>query len=160
LQAVMKEAMKARMNNPAVILPDAMQALYALKTATEGKGVPSETIGLVELRASQINGCSACVDMHPRMLKKAGETDERLFAVATWRHAPYFTDAERAALALTEALTRLSDRANPVPDEIWDEAARHYDQKALAALILSIANINVWNCLNVAVAQVAGEWKG
>ena len=107
------------------------------------------------LRASQINGCSVCVDMHPRMLKKAGETDERLFAVAAWRDAPYFSDAERAALALTEAVTRLSDRADPVPDEIWDEAARHYDEKALAALVIEIALINVWNRFNVTTRQVA-----
>jgi alkylhydroperoxidase family enzyme len=98
--------------------------------------------------------------MHSRDLKKAGETDERLFAVAAWREAPYFTDAERAALALTEAATRLSDRADPVPDEIWDEAARHYDEPALAALIIAIANINVWNRLNVTTRQVAGEWTG
>jgi alkylhydroperoxidase family enzyme len=94
----------------------------------------------------------------PRELKKAGETDERLFAVAVWRDAPYFTDAERAALALTEAATRLSDRADPVPDEIWAEAARHYDEPALASLVLSIALINVWNRLNVTTRQVAGEW--
>jgi alkylhydroperoxidase family enzyme len=93
-------------------------------------------------------------------LKKAGETDERLFSVAAWREAPYFTDAERAALALTEAATRLSDRADPVPDEIWDEAARYYDESALAALIIAIANINVWNRLNVTTRQVAGEWTG
>ncbi len=96
--------------------------------------------------------------MHCCDLKKAGETDERLFALAAWRDAPYFTDAERAALALTEAVTRLSDRPDPVPDEIWDEAVRHYDEPALAALILSIALINVWNRLNVATRQVAGAW--
>src|SRR6059058_5200191 len=136
--------MQPRMNNPVMIVPQAMQALQALNTATEGS-VPRTTINLVQLRASQINGCSVCVDMHARDLKKAGETDERLFAVAAWRHAPYFSDAERAALALTEAVTRLSDREDPVPDAIWEEAARHYDEKALAALIISIANINVWN---------------
>ena len=97
--------------------------------------------------------------MHARDLKKAGETDQRLFAVAAWREAPYFTDAERAALALTEAVTRLSDRADPVPDDVWEEATRHYDEPALAALILGIANINVWNRLNVTTRQVAGEWK-
>ncbi|MGH3753582.1 MAG: carboxymuconolactone decarboxylase family protein [Pseudonocardiaceae bacterium] len=150
--------MQARMSNPAMIVPDAMQALQALGTATKQGGVPSRTLDLVHLRASQINGCSVCVDMHPRLAKKAGETDERLFAVAAWRDAPYFTDAERAALALTEAATRLSDRADPVPDEIWDEAARHYDEPALAALILSIALINVWNRLNVTTRQPAGEW--
>jgi AhpD family alkylhydroperoxidase len=152
--------MQARMKNPVMIVPDAMQALHALKTATEQGGVPSKTMGLVELRASQINGCSVCVDMHARDLRKAGETEERLSAVAAWRHAPYFTDAERAALALTQAVTRLSDQEDPVPDEISKEAARHYDEKALATLILAIANINLWNRLNVAVGQVAGEWKG
>jgi AhpD family alkylhydroperoxidase len=150
--------MQARMNNPVMIIPQAMQALHALATATEKRGVPPATVGLVQLRVSQINGCSVCVDMHARDLKKAGETDERLFAVGAWRDAPYFTDAERAALALGEALTRLSDRADAVPDEIWDEAARHYDQQALAALLLSIALINVWNRLNVATRQVAGDW--
>jgi len=150
--------MQARMNNPAMILPDAMKALHALGMSAEKSGVPARTIGLVQLRASQINGCSVCVDMHARDLKRAGETDERLFAVAAWRDAPYFTDAERAALALTEAVTRLSDRPDPVPDEIWDEAARHYDEPALAGLILSIALINVWNRLNVSTRQVAGEW--
>lgn len=141
-----------------MIVPDAMQALMALGASAEKGGVPSATLGLVHLRASQINGCSLCVDMHPRLLKKAGETDERLFAVAAWRDAPYFTDAERAALALTEAVTRLSDRPDPVPDEIWNEAAKHYDEPALAALIISIATINVWNRLNVSTRQVAGEW--
>ena len=98
--------------------------------------------------------------MHARDLRKAGEADERLFAVAAWREAPYFSDAERAALALTEAVTRLSDRADPVPDTIWDEAVRHYDEQALAALIISIASVNVWNRLNAATRQVAGEWAG
>jgi AhpD family alkylhydroperoxidase len=146
------------MRNPAMIVPDAMQALLALNASAEKGGVPSRTLGLLHLRASQINGCSVCVDMHPRLLKKAGETDERLFALAAWRDSPYFTDAERAALALTEAATRLSDRADPVPDEIWEEAARHYDERALAALIIAIATINVWNRLNVTTRQVAGEW--
>jgi AhpD family alkylhydroperoxidase len=150
--------MQARMSNPAMILPDVMQAIQALQSATEKGGVPSTTLGLVHLRASQINGCSSCVDSGSRYAKKAGETDERLFAVAAWRDAPYFTDAERAALALTEAVTRLSDRVDPVPDEIWDEAARHYDEPALAALILSIATTNVFNRLNVTTRQVAGAW--
>ncbi len=150
--------MQARMKNPAMILPDAMQALTALSKSVEHKGVPARTIGLVHLRASQINGCGVCVDMHPRMMRQAGETDERLFAVAAWREAPYFTEAERAALALTEAATRLSDREDPVPDAVWEEAARHYDERALAALVVAIATINVWNRLNVATRQIAGEW--
>jgi AhpD family alkylhydroperoxidase len=151
--------MQARMKNPAQILPEAMQALWALKGATEKAGVPETTLMLVELRASQINGCAMCVDMHSRMAKKAGETDERLFTIAAWREAPFFTDAERAALTLTEALTRISDRPDPVSDDIWNEASKHYDERALAALTLAIANINVWNRLNVATRQVAGSWK-
>jgi AhpD family alkylhydroperoxidase len=141
-----------------MIIPEAMKALLALNTATEKVGLPSTIIGLAQLRASQINGCSVCVDMHCRFLKNAGETDERLFAVAAWRDAPYFTDAERAALALSEAVTRINDRPDPVSDDVWEEAARHYDERALAALLLAIALINVWNRLNVSTRQVAGEW--
>src|SRR5437588_13129794 len=131
--------MQARMKNPAMILPEAMQALQGLTAALDNSGVPAKTMGLVQLRASQINGCSVCLDGHSRMLKKAGETDERLFAVAAWRDTPYFSDAERAALALAEALTRISDREDPVPDPIWKEAARHYDERSLAGLVLSSA---------------------
>jgi len=151
--------MESRMKNIAMIVPDALQALQALKTSAEKVGVPSRTLDLIELRASQINGCSVCVDMHARHLKKEGETDERLFAVSAWRDAPYFTDAERAALALTEAVTRLSDRADPVPDEVWEQAALHYDESELAGLVIAIGNINVWNRLNVATRQVAGNWR-
>jgi len=146
------------MKNPATIIPDAMTAIQALNAATGQGGVPSATLGLVHLRASQINGCSFCCDTGSRHAKASGETDERLFSVAAWREAPYFTDAERAALALTEAATRLSDRADPVPDETWDEAARHYDERGLAALILMIATTNVFNRLNVTTRQVAGTW--
>ncbi|MGI0090573.1 MAG: carboxymuconolactone decarboxylase family protein [Nitrososphaerales archaeon] len=134
-----------------------MQALQALSSGE--KGVPSRTIALAQFRASQINGCSVCVDMHSRLMKKTGESDERLFTVAAWRDAPYFTDAERAALALAESVTRLSDRPDPVSDEIWEEAAWHYDERAPASLIIAIAAINVWNRFNVATNQVAGEWK-
>lgn len=150
--------MQPRMNHPVMILPQAMQALHALNKATEGTGLPDSTIKLVQLRASQINGCSVCVDMHAREMKHAGESDERLFAVAAWRDAPYFTDAERVALELTEALTRLSDRGDAVPDAIWNDAAQHYDERALAALLIAIASINVWNRLNAATRQVAGAW--
>jgi AhpD family alkylhydroperoxidase len=149
--------MQARMSNPAMIIPGAMQALQALAKSAEQGGVPARILGLVHLRASQINGCSVCVDMAFRY-KKAEETNERLFAVAAWREAPYFSDAERAALALTEAVTRLSDRSDPVPDEIWHEAVRHYSEPELAALTLWIAMTNVWNRLNVTTRQVAGDW--
>ena len=151
--------MHARMNHPVMVVPDAMKALQALGELTKNT-LPEKLLELVHLRASQINGCSACVDMHPKIAKRAGETDERLFSVAAWRDTPYFTEGERAALALTEALTRLSDRPDPVPDEVWSEADKHFDEAELAALILAIANINVWNRLNIAVRQPAGVWKG
>ena len=137
--------------------PDTMNAIGTLIKATRKGGVPSATLELVHLRASQINGCSFCVDSGARSARKAGETEERLFAVAAWREAPYFTDAERAALALTEAVTRLADRTDPVPDSIWDEAARHYDEQGLAALILMIATTNLFNRLNATTRQMAGS---
>ena len=150
--------MKARLTNPAMINPEAIQALYALGGAIEKSDLSRKLIGLVEMRASQINGCSVCLDMHAREMKLAGETDERLHAIAGWHDAPYYTDAERAALALTEAVTRLNDRSNPLPDEVWNEAARHFNEQELGNLLLAIALINVWNRLNVATRQVAGEW--
>jgi AhpD family alkylhydroperoxidase len=134
-----------------------MKALYALHESVAKGGLPARITDLMQLRSSQINGCSLCVDLHARQMRKAGESDERLFAVAAWRDAPYFTDAERAALALSEAITRLSDRSDPVPDDVWNEAARHFDEKALAALVISIATINVWNRLNASTRQLAGS---
>jgi AhpD family alkylhydroperoxidase len=140
-----------------MMVPGAMQALAE---STKQGGVPQQTLERVHLRASRINGCSVCVDLAMRAggLRKAGETGERLFAVAAWRDAPYFTGAERAALALAEAVTWISDRQDPVPDATWEEAARHYDERGLATLIVHIAMTNVWNRLNVTTRQVAGEW--
>jgi AhpD family alkylhydroperoxidase len=146
--------MQTRMKNPAILVPDAMKALLDLGAASKQGGVPQRTLELVHLRASQINGCSFCVDMHARDLKKGGETDARLYAVAAWRESPQFTPAERAALALTEAATRMSDRPDPVPDETWAEATQHYDERALASLVLNIAMINLWNRLNVTTRQI------
>jgi AhpD family alkylhydroperoxidase len=142
-----------------MFMPDAMRSLQALGAIAK-QGLPEKLLELVHLRASQINGCSVCVDMHAKLAKKASETDERLFAVAAWRDTPYFSDAERAALALTESLTRICDRADPVPDDIWSDADKQFDEAELATLILAIANINVWNRLNVAVRQPVGAWKG
>jgi AhpD family alkylhydroperoxidase len=148
--------MQARMKNPAEIIPEAMQAIQALNQATYQGGVPVTTLALMHLRASQINGCSSCVQAGTTYAKKSGETDDRLATVAAWRDAPYFTDAERAALALTEAVTRLADRPDPVPDQLWDEVAKHYDEQGLAALLLSIATSNVFNRLNISTRQIAG----
>lgn len=149
--------MQPRIKQPALLFPAAMQALVALGTSTKESGLSERLFELIHLRASQINGCALCADMHAKALKRGGETDERLYTVATWHDAPYFTDAERAALALTEAATRLSDRADPVPDDIWDEAKRHYDEMQLGAIVIHIAAINAWNRLNVTTQQVAGR---
>jgi AhpD family alkylhydroperoxidase len=150
--------MHARMDHPVMVLPEAMNVLQSLGNLTK-QGLPEKLLELVHLRASQINGCSVCVDMHPKIARKVGETDERLFAVSAWRDTPYFTEAERAALALTEAVTRIADREDPVPDAIWNEAAKHFDERELATLILSIATINVWNRLNATIKMPVGVWK-
>ena len=152
--------MQTRIDNPALTVPGALKGLQAVATAIMQTAIPDTTLYLVELRASQINGCGVCVDIHSRELKAAGEPDARINAVAAWRDASYFTEAERAALALTEAATRLADRTDPVPDDVWDDAARHYDEPQLAALVLAIASINTWNRLNVATRQISGEWVG
>jgi AhpD family alkylhydroperoxidase len=146
------------MKSPALTLPGAFDALQALHKVIEKGGVPRATLELTNLRASQINGCGVCVDMHSRALRKLGEKDERIFAVSAWREAPYYSDAERAALALAEAASRLSDRADPVPDEVWKEAARHYDETQLSALVTSIGLINLWNRLNAITRQVGGAF--
>jgi AhpD family alkylhydroperoxidase len=152
--------MQSRMENPALAVPGAYKALLALSNSAKDQGVPSTTTQLVHLRASQINGCSACVEIHAKELQESGEADERIFAVGAWRESPRFSDAERAALALTEAATRLSDRSDPVPDEVWERATEHYDQQALAALVIEIASINAWNRINATIRQVAMPFSG
>lgn len=149
--------MQARMKNPLMVVPDLMQPLMALATAMKQGGVPQRTLNLVGLRASQINGSSACVEMRAREARLTGETDGRLFAVAAWRDAPCFSEAERVALALSEAVTRMSDRTDPVPDEVWNEAARHYNELGLATLVLTIGLVNFGNRVNAATKQLAGE---
>ena len=149
--------MEARMKSPAVIIPDAMTAIRSLNEAIQQGGVPQRTVDLIHLRTSQINGCAVCLGAAVKA-REDGETDERLFTLSAWRDTPYFSDAERAALALTEAVTRLSDRTDPVPDEIWDEATKHYDEKQMAALVLWIATVNVYNRVNISTRQVPGQW--
>ena len=135
------------------VIPESMTALQMLAASAEKSGVAPVTFKLMELRASQINGCSVCVDMHARQLARAGEASERINTVAAWRDTPYFTAPERAALALTEAVTKCD-----VPDDVWDEAARHYNEQQLAALVIDIASINAWNRLNIATRQLSGAW--
>src|SRR5262245_27660025 len=132
----------ARMSHPAMIVPGAMEALQGVGAAVAASSVPPRTIDLVNVRASQSNGCGVCLRGHLHSAKAHGESDERLAVLAGWRATPFFSAAERAALALTEAVTRLADRGDAVPDAVWDGAAGHYDEEALAALVLAIANIN------------------
>jgi AhpD family alkylhydroperoxidase len=150
--------MQARMTHPIMVLPAAFKALVALSEAAKSTGIDPKLLELVHLRASQINGCGVCVHMHSRDLKKAGESDERVFGVAAWADMPFYSDAERAALALTESVTRLADRTDAVSDEVWGEASKHFDEEQLSALLVSIAGINAWNRLNAATRQVAGAY--
>ncbi|MBL1088128.1 carboxymuconolactone decarboxylase family protein [Streptomyces sp. NPDC001739] len=121
--------------------------------------LPAATQELVKLRASQINGCGFCTDMHTKEAAHAGETATRLHLVAAWREATVFTDAERAALELTEQGTRIADAAGGVTDDAWAQAAKHYDEEQLAALVCAIALINTFNRLNVIVQQPAGDYR-
>jgi AhpD family alkylhydroperoxidase len=153
---VQLHTIQPRMKNPAAVIPEANSAIQDLIKATYKGGVSPRTLELVHLRASQINGCSFCVGSSARSVTQKGESVERLLTVAAWREAPYFTDAERAALALTEAVTRLADRSDPVPDAVWGEATKYYDEREMAALLLWIATTNLFNHLNVPTRQPAG----
>jgi AhpD family alkylhydroperoxidase len=150
------KGMTARMNNPASILPDSMKGIQSIIKSAYSAGVPRSTMELAHLRASQVNGCSPCVYSGAISAKKAGESDERLFAVAAWRETDLFTDAERAAMALAESMTRMADRPDPVPDVVWNEAAKHFDEKQMAGLVLWIATTNLFNRLNATTKQPAG----
>jgi AhpD family alkylhydroperoxidase len=152
--------MQARINNPALSVPGALDGLRDFGMAARNADVAEETLALIQLRVSQINGCSVCADMHSRELEILGTSSERLHTLAAWRETPYFSDAERAALALAEAATRLADNPDPVPDAIWDEAASHYTEPQLAALVVSIAAINAFNRLNATTRQPTGPWVG
>jgi len=149
---------QSRIQNPVLTLPGTLDALQQLGAAAKDAGIPDATLAMVTLRASQINGCSVCVDIHTRELAHIGESSERIHLVAAWREAPYFSDAERAALALTEAATRLADRADPVPDTVWADAVRHYTETQLAGLVTAIATINAFNRINAATRQITGDY--
>ncbi|MGV9383740.1 carboxymuconolactone decarboxylase family protein [Nonomuraea sp. NPDC003707] len=128
---------------------DGLKAMYALEAYINAAPVPRATLDLLRLRVSQINGCGFCVDMHAREAREAGVQDRRVNAVAAWRDTPFFSDGERAALALAEAATRVADNPDGVPDAVWQEAAAHYDEEALAALVMAISAINAWNRINI-----------
>ena len=152
--------MEARMNLMAS--PVAAKAFKHIVAAAHALGestLPFVTRELVNLRASQINGCAGCIDMHTKELAHAGESAVRINLVAAWREAKVFTEAERAALELAEEGTRLADAAGGVPDEVWEKAAKHYDEDQLAALVTQIAVINAFNRGNVITQQPAGDYR-
>lgn len=148
--------MNVRLDNPMMLLPDLNQPFLHLNKALGAAGVSGATMELVHLRISQINGCGVCVYGGVDAAKKHGETDERLHSVAIWRESPLFTDAEKAALGLAEAGTRIADRPDSVTDAIWETAAKHYDEKQLAALVAFIGMINFVNRVNAITRQEAG----
>ena len=149
--------MTARLEFSADLMPDLTKAVNLLYKSAHSAGVDPAVLELVHLRGSQINGCGPCVDSGARNMRKAGESDDRLFAVPVWRETPYFTDAERAALALSEYATRLADQPDAVPDAIWDEAAKHFDERQLGAIVLWIATTNFFNRINVTTRQSAPQ---
>jgi len=150
--------MQPRIKNPAMLIPDAVGPLQTLAKILAHADVPEKTLDLVHLRASQINGCGVCLHLHLGLARRTNETDERMLTLAGWRDAPFFSDAERAALALTEAVTRLADRGD-VPDDVWQECTRHYNEKQLATLTLYIGLVNLFNRVNVTTRQLAGSFK-
>lgn len=148
-----------RITNPTAVIPEALEGIQKLLVAVYKGGLGADVLELTHMRTSQINGCSSCIEGTVNSVHRKGkELDERLLMVAAWRHSSRFTEAERAALELTEEMTRLADRADPVPDDVWARAAEHYDEKALVALVLHVALVNLFNRVNVATRQPAGEW--
>lgn len=138
------------------LLPDAVPAIQQLIKAVHTGGAPEHILELVHLRASQVNGCSYCVDLGWRGGRRSGIADEKLFSVAAWREMPYFDDAERAALDLAEHATRLADRSDPVPNAVWAAAAEHFTDEQLASIVLWVAVTNLFNTANVTTRRPAG----
>ena len=152
--------MEARLDyNPTGVLGKFGKYINSAGQVLTDSPLPATTQELVKIRASQINGCAGCLDMHTKDAARAGETQQRLNLIAAWREAKVFTEAERAALELTEQGTRIADAAGGVSDEVWANAVKHYDEDQLAALVALIALINVYNRLNVITQQPAGDYQ-
>ena len=137
--------------------PEARKAMFGLAQYLDQNGLEHSLLNLIDLRASQINGCAYCLDMHGKDLKAAGESDQRLYSLDAWRETPFYTDRERAALAWTEAVTRIND--GHVPDEVYEEARRHFSEKELVDLTLAVVAINGWNRLSIAFRIVPGTYQ-
>ena len=151
--------MVARMKNVYKLAADGYRGLNTVEEYVNGSGIPRGLLELLRVRASQINACAVCTDMHSRKAQSVGESNERLWSVAAWRDTPYFTDAERAALALTESITRIADNSAGVPDDTWEEASAQFPAEELAALVAAIASVNAWNRINVATRLSAGSFR-
>jgi AhpD family alkylhydroperoxidase len=141
----------------AKVAPGALRAMYSLETYLHDCGLEASLIELVKMRASQINGCAYCLDMHSKDARAAGETEQRLYLLNAWREAPFYSKRERAALAWTEALTLVAK--NQVPDEIYDEVREHFDEQELVDLSLAIVTINGWNRLAVGFRSEVGTYQ-
>ncbi|MFI7345247.1 carboxymuconolactone decarboxylase family protein [Streptomyces sp. NPDC049936] len=151
--------MSPRMPNPSLVVPDVLPPMRALVKAVNSVGVPLQTLVLVHLRVSQINGRTVELPKKQKEFEEAGEEDHRLPVVETWREQTCFTDAERSVLALAEAATRINDRQDPVSDEVWEEAARHWSEVQLAAVVMHIGLVNLWNRVNVVTRQEPVDWR-
>jgi AhpD family alkylhydroperoxidase len=139
------------------IAPHAYAAMIQLERAVRGMGLEEPLYELVKIRASQVNGCAFCIDMHTKDARAAGETEQRIYALAAWRETPFFSERERAALALTEAITRVTE--GHVPDEVWSEAAERFTPEELAALVMAITAINAWNRIAISCRTPAGIYQ-
>ncbi|MFD5806943.1 MULTISPECIES: carboxymuconolactone decarboxylase family protein [unclassified Streptomyces] len=151
--------MSPRMPNPSLVVPDVLPPMRALVKAVNSVGVPLQTLVLIHLRVSQINGRTVELPKKQKEFEEAGEEDHRLPVVESWREQTCFTDAERSVLALAEAATRINDRQDPVSDEVWEEAARHWSEVQLAAVVMHIGLVNLWNRVNVVTRQEPVDWR-
>ncbi|MBW7845748.1 MAG: carboxymuconolactone decarboxylase family protein [Bacteroidia bacterium] len=148
--------MKTRLNYQSVD-PDSLKAMLELEKYTRNSGLEHSLLELIKTRASQINGCAYCLDMHTKDARKAGETEQRLYGLSAWREAPYYTERERAALAYTEFVTLVADKN--VPDDIYENANKYFREKELVALTMAIIAINGWNRLAIAFRVEAGTYN-
>lgn len=143
--------------NYSMVAPGAIKAMYELEKYVHGSGLERSLYELVKTRSSQINGCAYCIDMHTKDARKAGETEQRLYALNAWRETPFYTQRERAALAWTEALTLISE--NDVPDSLYESIRKHFDEKEMVSLTMAIVAINGWNRLAIGFRTVPGSYE-